>query len=262
MKINMQKKIGIVILFLCAMLQTTKADVDGEYQFEGTLGDKIPVVITFCVNGDGIAVGEIYYPKAKNPAPILIVGEALEWGYSMNEYQNDGTITGCLSFKIEEDAAGPYMTEGTWTNPKTRKEFPLKNMKCVSTSVDVPKFLDYEDPQNIGREYSFKIWNEGAQDYMGGHISFRGAGKHKLHFEVGNVRHNIAEGRSAPDRPAVLGDYTYDYFNYENVNECGYSFSAHFFKRFVVLKTTSDYHSLDCFGAGASFDGVYMKIKQ
>ena len=58
----MQKKIGIVILFLCAILQTIKADVDGEYQFEGTLGDKIPVVITFCVNGDGIAVGEIYNP--------------------------------------------------------------------------------------------------------------------------------------------------------------------------------------------------------
>ena len=180
----MKKFLGFITLFLCTVIQTANADVDGEYEFEGTLGDKIPVVITFCVNGDGIAVGEIYYPKAKNPAPILIVGEALEWGYSMNEYQNDGTITGTLSFKIEEDAGGPYITEGTWTNPKTRKEFPLKNMKCVSTSVDVPKFLDYEDPQNIGREYSFKIWNEGAQDYMGGHVTFRGAGKHKLHFEV------------------------------------------------------------------------------
>lgn len=256
----MKKFLSFIAVLMLTV--TAQADVLGEYQFEGTLGDKIPVVITFCVNGDEIAVGEIYYPKAKHPAPILIVGSMEEWGYALNEYQNDGTITGNIFLKIEEDDVGPYITEGTWTNPKTKKQFQLKNMKCVSTSVNVPKYMDYEDPQNIGREYSFKEWNEGSQDYMGGHITFRGAGKHKLHFEVCNVRHNIAEGRSDPDRPAVLGDYTYNYFNYENVNECGYSFSAHFFKRFVVLKTTSGYESLGCFGAGASFDGVYMKIKQ
>lgn len=256
----MKKLLSVITGLLLAV--TAQADVDGEFEFEGTLGDKIPIEIRFCVNGDNIAVGEIYYPKAKHPAPILIVGSWEEWGYSFNEYQDDGTITGSLSLKIEEDAGGPYITEGIWTNPKTGKQFQLKNMKCISTSVDVPKFLDYEDPQNIGREYSFKVWNEGAQDYVGGHVTFRGAGKHKLHFEVCNIRHNIAEGKSDPNRPAVLGDYTYDWFNYENVNECGYSFSAHFFKRFVVLRTISGPETLGCFGAGASFDGVYMKVKQ
>ena len=256
----------LITLFAALLLAVTaQADVLGEYSFEGTLGDKIPAKLKFAVNGDEIAVGEIYYPKAKNPAPILVVGHPTKDGwYYMEEFQTDGTITGIMMFKIEgEDTAdGAHISEGTWTNPKTLKQFPMKHFEQNHEVVNVPDFLDYEDPQNIGREYSFKVWDQGAEDYMGGHVTFRGAGKHKLHFKVCNVRHNIAEGWSDPDRPAVLGDYTYDFFIYNNVNECGYSFSAHFFKKFVVLKTISDYKTLECFGSGAAFDGVYIKVKQ
>ena len=64
-----------VLLFFALMLaMAAQADVLGEYSFVGTLGDKIPVRLKFAVNGDEIAVGEIFYPKAKNPAPILVVG--------------------------------------------------------------------------------------------------------------------------------------------------------------------------------------------
>ena len=39
--------------FVCLIVATTaQADVLGEYSFEGTLGDKIPVKLKFCVNGD------------------------------------------------------------------------------------------------------------------------------------------------------------------------------------------------------------------
>jgi hypothetical protein len=65
-----------------------------------------------------------------------------------------------------------------------------------------------------------------------------------------------------PERPAVLGEGTHDYFYYENVNECGYGFSAHFFKKFVVLKSTTKYETFGCFGMGVAFDGVYIKVKQ
>ena len=258
----MKRLLRICLIFCLAPL-TVHADVLGEFVLEGTLGDKIPVEISFCVNGDDIAVGEIYYPKAKHPAPILIVGVMGESSsfYTFSEYQDDGTITGYISLEIEEDNNGPYFVKGTWINPKTQKEFPLK-LVCTGTSVNVTKYLDYEDPHHIGREYSFKEWSVRDNCMMGGHVKFRGAGENKLHFEVCNVRHNIAEGKSDPDRPAVLGETTHDYFIYNDVNECGYSFSAHFFKRFVVLKTISDYNSLQCFGMGAAFDGVYMKIKQ
>ncbi len=240
------------------------ADVLGEYSFEGTLGNNIPVKIKFCVNGDEIAVGEIYYPNAKNPAPILIAGWMVGDIYLLSEYQSDGTITGIMSFEIDENthAEGPVIVNGTWSNPRTMKELEMKNMCSNGDIVDVTRYLDYEDPQNIGREYSYSVWNPAYKSMMGGNVKFRGAGKYKLHFEVSNCVRNIAEGKSAPNRPAVLGESSHDYFNYENVNECGYGFSAYFFKKFVVLKTTSGAGSGDCFGMGASFDGVYIKVKQ
>ena len=73
------------------------------------------------------------------------------------------------------------------------------------------------------------------------------------------MRHNIAEGSSDDDRPAVLNG---NIFEYREVNECHYGFRATFFPRFVVLSTITDYKSLDCFGMGAAFDGVYIKVKQ
>lgn len=263
----MKKLLSIITVLMLAV--TAQADVLGEYSFVGTLGEKIPVRLKFAVNGDEIAVGEIYYPKAKNPAPILVVGEPTQDGwYYMKEYQSDGTITGVMSFKIEgeDTAGGAYISEGTWTNPRTGKELPMKHFEtnddAVTGPVEVTKYLDYEDPQNIGREYVYSIWNPRYESMMGGHIKFRGAGKHKLHFEVCNAPNNIAEGKSDPDRPAVLGDYTYNWFEYKEVNDCGYGFSAHFFKKFVVLKTITDHNTLGCFGMGVAFDGVYIKVKQ
>ena len=253
------------LLFSLLITLTTHADILGEYSFVGTLGDKIQVELRFAVDGNEIAIGEVYYPKAKNPAPILIVGQpTVDGWYYMREFQSDGTVTGILSFKIEgEDTAdGPHISEGTWSNPKTGKELPMKHFELVSTSVDVPKYFDYEDPQNIGREYAYSIWNPRYNSMMGGNVLFRGAGKYKLHFEVSNCPGNMAEGKSAPDRPAVLGETTHDWFNYENVNDCGYSFSAYFFKKFVVLKTISGPDTVGCFGNGVTFDGVYIKVRQ
>jgi hypothetical protein len=264
----MKKLISIFVALMLSM--AVSADVLGEYSFVGTLGDKIPVRLKFAVNGEEIAVGEIYYPKAKNPAPILVVGAPTNddgW-YYLKEYQSDGTITGTMLFKIdgEDTADGAYISEGSWTNPKTEKSLPMKNFvwndDAVTGPINVTDYLDYEDPQNIGREYAYSVWNPRYGSMMGGNVKFRGAGKHKLHFEVCNAPGNIAEGKSEPGRPAELGDYTYDYFIYKNVNDCGYGFSAHFFKKFVVLKTITDHETFGCFGMGVAFDGVYIKVKQ
>ena len=46
-----------VLLFFSLMLAiAAQADVLGEYSFEGTLGDKIPVRLKFAVNGEEIAL--------------------------------------------------------------------------------------------------------------------------------------------------------------------------------------------------------------
>jgi hypothetical protein len=43
------------------------------------------------------------------------------------------------------------------------------------------------------------------------------------------------------------------------MEECGYSFSAHFFKNFVVIITTSEPETITCTGENCNVEGVYMK---
>lgn len=227
------------------------------------LDGKIPVNMIFQRKGDCVA-GYIYYPKAKHPAPIMMIGTVTEYEgkdyYYLKEYQADGIITGSISLTLKTDTY-PEFLEGTWTNPKTEKEMTMQEMtfsrdapKWYTTSLFVP-----EDPGNIGKEYSFQKYDMMYGSMMGGHITFKAAGKNKVHFECGNVRHNIAEGSSDPNRPAVLKG---NMFEYRDVNECGYGFRATFYKRFAYLETITGNETLDCFGMGASFDGIYIKVKQ
>ena len=81
---------------------------------------------------------------------------------------------------VEEENENPYIAEGTWTNPRTEKSLLMKNFStnddALTGRIDVTDYLDYEDPQNIGREY-----------VMGGNVRFRRAGKYKLHFEISYI---------------------------------------------------------------------------
>lgn len=234
-------------------------------RIDAKLDGRIPVIIAFQENNDDNVAGYIYYPKAKNPAPIMVAGYVTHGKdgdfYSLNEYQADGIITGTIVIQQQLVDGWDHQVTGTWTNPKTQKELKLADVKF---SREMPDWFNKslfapEDPGNIGREYSFQRWRQGYDAYMGGHISFRAAGKNKVYFECGNVINNIAEGRSDDGRPAVLKG---NRFEYREVNECHYGFSATFFPRFVILKTITDYETLGCFGAHSAFDGVYIKIKQ
>lgn len=264
------KKLAMTILLLCSVLTIW---AQGERQHErveltmhridAKLDGRIPINIVW-QQLDDLLAGYIYYPKAKHPAPILIAGGVTTYDgkdyYYLKEYQDDGTITGIITLTTNSGNASKVL-EATWTNPKTDKEM---SMSSIAYSHKTPTWfaqspLIAEDPGNIGREYSFQKWDIMYGSMMGGHISFKAAGKNKVHFECCNARHNIAEGQSEQGRPAVLKGNT---FEYRDVNECGYAFRATFFQRFVHLKTISDNESLGCFGSGAAFDGVYIKVKQ
>lgn len=235
------------------------------HRFDAMLDGRIPVNIVFQRTDDDVVAGYIYYPKAKNPAPIMIAGSVTPYEgtdyYHMYEYQSDGIISGEIAIEYKMEDEWKEVMSGTWKNPKTQKELQMSNL---TYSCEMPKWftqslLTPEDPGNIGKEYSFQQWDQNYQSMMGGHITFRAAGKNKVHFDCGNVRHNIAEGSSEAGRPAELKG---NRFEYRDVNECGYGFSATFYPRFVVLNTITDNESLECFGMGAAFDGIYIKVKQ
>ncbi len=234
-------------------------------RFDAKLDGRTPVIIAFQRNADNTVAGYIYYPRAKHPAPILIAGSVSQYEgidyYNLSEYQADGKISGIINLQHQPANRWDDKVEGTWTNPKTEKEYQLTDIICSSEAPRwfTKSLLTPEDPSNIGREYSFQIWRQGYDSYMGGNITFRAAGKNKVYFDCSNVVNNIAEGSSEQGRPAVLNGNTFDYLN---VNECGYGFRATFYPKFVVLTTITDAESLGCFGAHSAFDGIYLKVKQ
>ena len=266
-----------IITTLCLVALTSlQAWADGYtyYYFKGKMGGKISVEIAFQKFMDtekGTVAGYIFYPKAKNPAPILIVGDDMgDNYYHFAEYQPDGTITGWVNLTIaNEDAAdGPTIKEGEWINPKTGATFSLTTLHSpndiVRTQMYLPDWwvdspLEYDTPDNIGREYGYQQWNQNYKEMMGGNVTFTAAGKNKIHFNVSNCPGNIAEGSSTKGRPAVLDGPE---FTYSNVNDCGYGFKATFFKKFVLLESITDYNTFRCFGMGTTFQGVYIKTKQ
>ena len=264
----------LMFCFLMLVFAVIQAHADGmiNYCFEGKMGDRVSVVLAFQVPEDDDEMpvaGYIYYPKAKTPAPILLVGYVVEEGrYHLNEYQPDGTITGYINLTVkgEDYADGPIISSGEWTNPKTGATFELNMLKSPNDHVRTQMYMPdwYEspfhlaDPAHIGKRYSYKRWHIGAEDWMGGQVAFRAAGKNKVHFDICNNPSNIAEGQSEAGRPAMLKGSE---FTYERVNECGYGFRCLIFEKFLVIKTTTGPESLECFGAHTSFEGVYIKVE-
>ena len=250
----------LLLLLLSGFLQPARADVLSQFHFEGTLGDHIGVTIEFAVNGDMVAVGEIVYTNHKKPIHLLLVGMYTGDEYLLNEYKADGTVTGCLHMEIDDTTYNePVITKGFWTNPKNGQAYEMKNMTSEVMSANNP--WDYATQETIEGEYIFHQWDPSLNSMKNGRATFRWAGDHKLHFDIKNeVLGSSLQSRL--DRPAELIPYTYNDFEYGNANDCGYSFGAHFFKRFVVLISTSeDPESALCENPN-NIDGVYFKIEK
>ena len=94
------------------------------YSLKAKLNDKIPVIIAFQKNDKDIVAGYIYYPRAKNPAPIKIKGIFDNGTYDLNERQSDGSTTGYICLKCDKN----QNWSGTWTNPTTHKTLILSDI--------------------------------------------------------------------------------------------------------------------------------------
>ncbi len=248
-------KVMLIVVGLIFGLTAEAQKIVQRYAFEGTLAGKTPVRLAFEVNAEKIAAGAIYYPNAKNPAQILIVGSTLEPNsFHFREFQDNGYVTGSMSFQIKNGRL-----TGTWTNPKTGKQLAFTGMRSIAFPQGFGGKLVPESPDHIGKEYEYSFYNENYKADMGGSVSFKAAGKNRVSFYVSNCPQNIAEGESEKGRPAVLSG---NYFKYLNVNECGYGFEAFFYPRFVILRTVTDFESIHCFGLNATFEGAYIKTKE
>ena len=101
---------------------------------EAKLNGRTPVIIAFQKNEKDIVAGYIYYPRAKNPAPIMIKGIYDNGTYDLRERLNDGTTTGYICLKCDKDENW----SGGWANPTTHKELKLTD---ISFSHEAQKWF-------------------------------------------------------------------------------------------------------------------------
>ena len=103
------------------------------FRLDAKLNGRTPVIIAFQKNEDGVVAGYIYYPRAKNPAPIMIKG-IFDGIYDLRERLPDGTTTGYLSLKCDKD----QNWSGAWANPVTHKSLEITD---IIFSHEVPKWF-------------------------------------------------------------------------------------------------------------------------
>ena len=140
----MVKKLLTFLLLMCATGAAAQA-YNEKYGFKGKLNNKIPIEIVWYTglnDGEWVNAGYIYYPNAKNPAPILIVGEETKvdpkapnsdnlYAIKFTEYQPDGAITGRFTLMYYEVEGDYHFYKGSWTNPATGKSLPMTQMEAV-----------------------------------------------------------------------------------------------------------------------------------
>lgn len=136
------KTILLSLLMMCAVSVSAQEHVENR-GFKALLNGKIAVEVAFqtaCHNGEWRTAGYIYYPKAKTPAPILIVEN---WGREKPvvsnednvfdnrfvEYQPDGETTGILYLTYAEVEGDFQMQKGSWKNPTTGKVMKLSQFE-------------------------------------------------------------------------------------------------------------------------------------
>ena len=153
-------------------------------------------------DGDWQTAGYIYYPKAKNPAPILI---AENWGNEdpivsdednvfdrrFVEYQPDGEMTGIIYLTYAEVEGDFQMLKGSWKNPTTGKVMSLSDFQEMQ---ELPSWWPgspevFGAPNRDAWKFLYKLENKyddsGDSEWMDNiHVTFEVNGEeHPLSFD-------------------------------------------------------------------------------
>ena len=143
MKKNVFRVLLIAVMLWAIPDSISAQDFFERHVFKGMLNDKIPIELiwyTSLNDGEWVNAGYIYYPNAKNPAPILIVGKNIKIdpklpnyqnleGLQFTEYQPDGSISGRFKIMYYEVEGDYTFYKGSWTNPSTGKSLPMTKME-------------------------------------------------------------------------------------------------------------------------------------
>ena len=199
------KKLSLAIIFACCSLIVTAQEVTENRGFKAVMNGKYAVEVFFQTahnDGDWQTAGYIYYPKAKKPAPILIVEN---WGNEdpivsdednvfdrrFVEYQPDGEMTGIIYLTYAEVEGDFQMLKGLWKNPTTGKVMSLSNFQEMR---ELPSWWPgspeiFGAPNRDAWKFLYKLENKydesGDSEWMDNiHVTFEVNGvEHPLSFD-------------------------------------------------------------------------------
>ena len=159
----MRKVVSLLLFFYVA----TMAAQDEIHYYKGKLNGKIAFELVYGYYGERCA-GYMYYPNAKTPAPILVVGHSLKadpkdpnaenlYREGFEEYQPDGEMTGKMDIQYYEVEGDYTFKKGIWENPTTGKKLPMTEVKTWNGMPawwpGMPKMLTAPNRE----DYSFKV---------------------------------------------------------------------------------------------------------
>ena len=199
------KRLSLAIFFAYCSLIVAAQEVTENRGFKAVMNGKYAVEVFFqtaCTNGEWQTAGYIYYPKAKSPAPILIVEN---WGNEKQivsdednvfdcrfvEYQPDGETTGILYLTYAEVEGDFQMLKGSWKNPTTGKVMHLSRFEEMR---ELPGWWPgapsvFGAPNRDAWKFLYKLENKydksGDSEWMDNiHVTFEVNGvEHPLSFD-------------------------------------------------------------------------------
>ena len=164
----MRKVISLFFLF-CATTMAAQGEI---HYYKGKLNGKIAFELVYgyeSVDDDARVAGYMYYPNAKSPAPILVVGHSLEadpkdpyfdnlYREGFKEYQPDGEMTGKMDIQYYEVEGDYQFKTGYWQNPTTGRKLPMTDVEIQYGGLPAwwpgsPKTLSAPKRE----AYSFKV---------------------------------------------------------------------------------------------------------
>ena len=129
------RKVVFLLLFFYAATMVAQEEI---HHYKGKLNGKIAFELVYGYYGNRCA-GYMYYPNAKTPAPILVVGHPLDtdpkdpyadnlYREGLEEYQPDGEMTGKMDIQYYEVEGDYQFKTGFWQNPTTGKKLPMTDV--------------------------------------------------------------------------------------------------------------------------------------
>jgi hypothetical protein len=226
-----------------ASSQTMEVQAPTEVVWQGTLNNKIPVLLHYSIH-DGDIAGEMIYLNTAAKKPISVCGNIKDDGsYDLYEYEKNGNVTGTIACT----ATGGKLT-GSWYAGRSGKEYKL-NLSKKDTVIATSLY-----GADISGNYRYQYGEDGYQ----GDFEIKKIGTNKFAFGISSVTGE--PGRNLAEVSTDTIEMTGNSFAYKIPETTDCEFRVTFYRTFLKVDYTKGPCQDSPFGFNATVEGIYFKL--